>query len=110
VALPIGGGGRAEPGRRARDAVFRQLLGQRVDVRRAVDADHHGAFLLVALVGLHALRHLVLVVDLDGPDRVAADTAFRVHELDVVVVAGAGVGADRVGGARRAASDVAAGP
>src|SRR5262249_61330139 len=83
----VGGGGAAEARRGAGDAVFRQLGGQRIDVRGAVDGHRDSAFLLVALVGLDAGRYFVLVIDLDRLDRVALDTALGVHERDVVVQA-----------------------
>ena len=67
-------------------------------MRRAVDGHGDGAFLLVALVGLHALRHLVLVVDLDGLDLVAVDAALGVDQCDVVVEARAQDRAHDLGG------------
>ena len=83
VAHAVGRRGGAEARRRPGDAVLGELLRQRVDVRRAVNADHHGAFLLVPLVRLHALRHLVLVVDFVGPDLIALDPALGVDQVDV---------------------------
>ena len=85
IPRPVGGGGAAESRRRPRDAIFRELRRERIDVRRAVDGDGHRAFLLVALVGLHARRHLVLVVDLQRLDLVALDPALGVDQRDVVV-------------------------
>ena len=85
IALSVGGGGAAEARRRARDAVLRELRGERVDMRRAVDGDADRPFLLVALVRLDARRDLVLVVDLDRLDLVPFDPALAVHEGDVVV-------------------------
>ena len=100
IAHAVGGGGAAEARRGAGDPVFRQLGRERVDLRRAVDGHGHGAFLLVALVGLDGRRHLVLVVDLEGLDLVPLDPALGVHEGDVVVEARAEDGAHDLGRAR----------
>ena len=89
VPLTVGGGGAPEARRGAGNPILCQPLGERVDLGRAVDGDGHGAFLLVALVGLHGRRYLVFVVDLQSPDLVALDPALAVHEGDVVVEAGA---------------------
>ena len=85
IADAVGGGGAAEARRGAGDLVFRQLRGERVDLRRAVDGHGDGALLLVALVGLDGRRHLVLVVDLERLDLAPLDPALAVHEREVVV-------------------------
>ena len=100
ILYAVGGGGAAEARRRAGNAIFGQLRRQRVDVRRAVDGHRHGAFLLVALVGLDTLRHFVLVVDLQRVDLVALDATLRIHQRDVVVEAGAQDRAHDLGGPR----------
>ena len=87
IADAVGSGGATEARGGAGDPIFRQLRRERIDVRRAVDGDGHRAFLLVALVGLHARRHLVLVVDLQRLDLVALDPALGVDQRDVVVEA-----------------------
>src|SRR6185503_18298462 len=89
IALAVGGRGVAEARRGAEDLVLLELLGQRRDLRSAVDAFEYGALHLEALVRLHGRRHLVLVVDLEHADLVAFDAALAVNEADVVVIAGA---------------------
>ena len=66
-------------------------------MRRAVHGLDDGAFLLEALVRLHAGRHLVLVIDLDDAYFVAFHAALAVHERNVVVVAGAEERSHRLG-------------
>src|SRR4030095_11889346 len=75
VPNPVGGGGAAEAGGGAGNAILRQLGGERIDVRGAIHVDGHGAFLLVALVRLHPGRYLVFVIDFEGPDLVALNPA-----------------------------------
>jgi hypothetical protein len=50
----------------------------------------------VTLVRFNALRHLVFVVDLERPDPMSLNAALRVHQLDVVVVAGAQMHTDHL--------------
>ena len=102
-ALAVSRRGGAEAGRRTEDLVLLELLGQGNGLRRAVEPLQDCAFLLEALVRLHRRRHLVLVVDLEHADLEALDTALAVHEVDVVVIAGAKENADSLRRARAVA-------
>src|SRR6185437_559041 len=103
IALSIRRRADAEAWRRARHLVAHALLGERLYDRGAIDAHRHGASLLLALIGLHAGRNLVLIVDVDQLDLVALDAALAVDEVHVVVDAGAHEHADVFGGTRAVA-------
>ena len=64
IAGAVGRRRDAEAGRGRRHLVLLEPLVQRHGLRRAVERHHHGAHLLLPLVGLDRRRHLVVVVDL----------------------------------------------
>ena len=92
VALAVRGPRAAESGRGAGSLVGGELGGERIGMRRAVEPVAHVPRLLGALIGFHAPRHVVAVIDLEVADRVAfSEHPHLVGEADVVVCAVADV-------------------
>jgi hypothetical protein len=84
-ALAVRRRGNPETWRRAGYLVLRELLVQRLHLRRPVSHYRDGAVPLHALVCLNRLRDLVLVVEFLGLDLVAFDPAFRVDQVVIVM-------------------------
>src|SRR5262249_19765892 len=85
VACSVGRGGGTEARRGAGDTVFGQFLGQRLDLRRAIDHDRDCTVTLEQFIALHRRRDLLLVVDLARDDLVSLDPVLGIHQVDVVL-------------------------
>ena len=86
IALAVRRTRASEAGRGAGHLVGGELGRERIGVRCAVEAVAHVPRFLGAFVRFDAARHVVAVVDLEGPDRVALSEHPRlVGEADVVV-------------------------